>query len=163
MNCYFLRHGIAVEPAQWQGRDEERPLTPEGCKRMEHAANAIAELLPELELIVTSPLVRARQTADFVAKQLQLRNVVADERIAHGFNARACQAILTEHPDAESVMLVGHEPSMSAAIGHMIGDGNVELKKAALAAIELAERTSTSGTLLFLIPPKVLVRWGKSI
>ncbi|MBV8198712.1 MAG: histidine phosphatase family protein [Candidatus Eremiobacteraeota bacterium] len=163
MNCYFLRHGIAVDSAEWHGSDDDRPLTAEGSTRMEREAKAIAELLPDLELIVTSPLVRARQTAQFVAERLRLRNVVEDGRIAHGFNARACQAILTAHPDAESVMLVGHEPSMSATIGHMIGDGNVELKKAALAGVELAERTSTSGTLIFLIPPKVLAKWGRSI
>ena len=160
MRCYFLRHGIAVEASKWHASDDDRPLTPDGCEAMEREAKAIAELLPDLELIVTSPLLRARQTAQYVAEQLRLRNVVDDARIAHGFNARACQTILTEHSDAERVMLVGHEPTMSAAIGHMIGDGNVELKKAALAGIELAERTSTSGTLICLIPPKVLRRLG---
>lgn len=162
MNCYFLRHGIAVEPAQWRGSDEDRPLTPDGCKRMEREAKAIAALLPDLELIVTSPLLRARQTAEFVAERLQLgKRLVEDARIAQGFNAQSCHAILTEHADAESVMLVGHEPSMSATVGKLIGGGNVELKKAALAGIELADRTSTSGTLICLVPPKVLAALGK--
>ena len=161
MNCYFLRHGIAVEPGEWRGSDADRPLTPDGCKRMEREAKAIAALLPDLELIVTSPLLRARQTAEFVAQRLRLRNLIQDDRVAHGFNARTCQAILTEHADAQSVMFVGHDPTMSATVGKLIGDGNVELKKAALAGIDVADRTSTSGTLIFLIPPKVLVELGK--
>ena len=161
MNCYFLRHGIAVDSAEWHGSDDDRPLTAEGSTRMEREAKAIAELLPDLELIVTSPLVRARQTAQFVAERLRLRNVVEDGRIAHGFNARACQAILTAHPDAESVMLVGHEPSMSLTIGHAIGSASIELKKAALAGIELDDPSAAKGTLFCLIPPRVLVALGK--
>jgi phosphohistidine phosphatase len=163
MNCYFLRHGIAVEPAEWQGSDDARPLTREGTTRMEREAKAIAELLPDLELIITSPLLRAVATAKLIAERLRLRNkLVEDNRIANGFNARACQAILTEHAGAESVMLVGHEPTMSATIGKLIGGASVELKKAALAGVELADHASTSGTLTCLIPPKVLVRLGKS-
>lgn len=163
MNCYFLRHGIAVEPAEWHGSDDDRPLTPDGCKRMEREAKAIAEFLPGLELIVTSPLLRARQTAEYVAERLQLRKrLIEDNRIAHGFNAQSCRAILADHADAESVMLVGHEPTMSTTIGKLIGGADIELKKAALAGIELVDRTSTSATLTCLIPPKVLVKLGRS-
>ena len=162
MNCYFLRHGIAVEPAQWHGRDDDRPLTPDGCKRMEREAKAIASLFPDLDLIVTSPLLRARQTAELVAEHLKSsEGLVEDRRIAHGFNAQACRAILAEHAGAESIMLVGHEPTMSATIGSMIGGASIELKKAALAGIELADRASSGGTLICLIPPKVLVTLGK--
>lgn len=163
MNCYFLRHGIAVEPAEWRGSDDDRPLTREGVARMEREAKGIAELSLDLDLIVTSPLHRARQTAEIVAERLRLKNaIVKDERVAEGLNAESCRAILGDHSNAQSIMLVGHEPTMSATIGRLIGGASIELKKAALAAVELADNAASSGTLIFLIPPKILVALGKA-
>jgi phosphohistidine phosphatase len=162
MKCYFLRHGNAVEPAEWRGSDDDRPLTPEGIKRMHGEAKAIADFAADVDVIVTSPLLRARQTADIVADRLRLRNaVVEDARIAHGFNAESCGAILRERGAAGSIVLVGHEPTMSAVIGSLCDGANVELKKGGLAGIELADRFATSGTLICLIPPKVLIRASK--
>ena len=89
MNCYFLRHGIAVEPDEWTGRDFDRPLTDDGIERMKFEARAIAALSLQLDVIVTSPLLRARQTAEIVADRLKLRDeLVEDERLANGFDAR---------------------------------------------------------------------------
>jgi phosphohistidine phosphatase len=162
MNCYFLRHGIAVEPGEWKGSDADRPLTRDGCTRMEREAKGIADLSLGLDLIVTSPLLRARQTAGILAERLRMMDaLVEDERIAYRFNPEVCRAILEEHAGAESIVLVGHEPTMSATIGLLIGGGDVELKKAALAGVELADRTSPVGTLTCLIPPKVLTALGK--
>ena len=110
---------------------------------------------------MTSPLLRAKQTAEIVAERLHLRGaLVEDARLADGFNAEACRAILAERAGAESLMLVGHEPSMSATIGRLIGKADIELKKAALAGIEFADPGS-AGTLTCLIPPKVLAALGK--
>jgi phosphohistidine phosphatase len=162
MRCYFLRHGIAVDPESWTGNDFDRPLTRDGLERMEYEAKAIERLSLDLECIVTSPLLRARQTAEIVAKRLEIEGkLVEDQRLAGGFDLERFGAILTAHADAQSVMLVGHEPSMSMTIGHAIGNASVELKKAALAGIELRDATATAGTLVCLIPPKVLVALGK--
>jgi phosphohistidine phosphatase len=163
MNCYFLRHGIAVEPNEWHGSDDDRPLTRGGQVRMEREARAIADLELEIDLIITSPLLRARQTAEIVAERLKIADrSIEDARIAHGFDVEACRAILAAHSDAESLLLVGHEPTMSATLGQLIGAANVELKKGGLAGVELADSSSTSGTLICLIPPKVLAALGKS-
>ncbi|MGA7202436.1 MAG: hypothetical protein WBX26_11445, partial [Candidatus Cybelea sp.] len=62
---------------------------------------------------------------------------------------------------AEAIMLVGHEPTMSATIGRLIGDADVELKKAALAGVALSDASAARGTLICLIPPKVLLRLGR--
>jgi phosphohistidine phosphatase len=162
MKCYFLRHGIAVEPESWTGSDFDRPLTREGRERMEREAKAIAELSLGLERIVTSPLLRAKETAEMLASRLGMRGQVhEDTRLADGFNTDRLNAILSAHADAEAIVLVGHEPSMSLTIGRTIGSANIELKKAALAGVELPHHTSTSGTLFCLIPPKVLVALGK--
>jgi phosphohistidine phosphatase len=161
VNCYFLRHGIAVEPDEWKGRDFDRPLTREGIERMEREARAIAGLSLELDAIVTSPLLRARQTAEIVRSQLKLRGeIIEDRRLAGGFDARRLSEILAEHDRAQAIMLVGHEPTMSAAIGRSIGDASIELKKAALAGVAFSGASATRGTLICLIPPKVLSRLG---
>jgi phosphohistidine phosphatase len=159
MRCYFLRHGIAADPESWSGSDADRPLTREGCERMEFEAKAIDKLGLELECIVTSPLLRAKQTAEFVVQRLADAKIVEDRRLADGFNLERLGDILSSHSDVESIMLVGHEPSMSATIGRAIGNASVELKKAALAGIEFGDRGA--GTLFCLIPPKVLVALGK--
>lgn len=162
MKVYCLRHGVAVEPEAWSGSDFDRPLTREGCDRMEREAKAIEELSLDLDCIVTSPLLRAKQTAAIVAARLGMRSaVVEDPRLASGFNFERFGAILSAHPAAGALMLVGHEPTMSETIGRAIGGGNIELKKAALAGIEIANAGAPRGMLLFLIPPKVLVALGK--
>ena len=160
MRCYFLRHGIAAEPESWRGSDFDRPLTREGRERMEREAKAIDDMSLELDCIVTSPLQRAKETAELVAARIGVK-VIEDERLANGFNLENLGAILSPHSEAKSIMLVGHEPSMSATIGRTIGNASIELKKAALAGIEFTNGDSPSGTLLCLIPPKVLVALGK--
>jgi phosphohistidine phosphatase len=129
---------------------------------MEHEARAIAELSLDFDWIVTSPLLRAKQTAEIVAARLNMRAKLAeDPRLANGFNLERLGAILSDYKTAKSIVLVGHEPSMSATIGRAIGRASVELKKAALAGIEFLDPASLTGTLLCLIPPKVLVALGK--
>lgn len=161
MRCYFLRHAIAAEPDSWSGSDFDRPLTREGRERMEREAKAIEDLNLALDCIVTSPLRRAKQTAELVAARVRCPNLIEDPRLANGFNVDRLAELLSAHPDAESIMLVGHEPSMSTTIGRAIGNANVELKKAALAGIDLSDRASPRGTLVCLIPPKVLVALAK--
>jgi phosphohistidine phosphatase len=162
MRCYFLRHGVAVEPESWSGSDFERPLTREGCARMELEARAIDDLSLDLDWIVTSPLLRAKQTAEIVAARLNMRaGLVEDPRLAGGFNLERLGTIRGDYRAANAIVLVGHEPSMSLTIGRAIGAASVELKKAALAGIEFLDPSSSTGTLFCLIPPKVLVALGK--
>ncbi len=162
MKCYLLRHGIAVDQEAWSGSDFDRPLTSDGCTRMEREAKAIDDLSLELDSIVTSPLLRAKQTAEIVAARLGLCDKLAeDQRLDDGFSLERLGAILADHPDSEAIMLVGHEPSMSATIGRAIGGASIELKKAALAGVEFTNSGSRSGTLFSLLPPKILVTLGK--
>lgn len=162
MRCYFLRHGVAVEPGAWSGTDFDRPLTREGHQRIERQARAIEGLGLELEAIVTSPLLRAKQTAMAVARRLGAESrVVEDPRLGGGFTIERLGAILGEHADSRAIMLVGHEPSMSLTIGNAIGGASIELKKAALAGVELHALHPATGTLFCLIPPKILIELGK--
>jgi phosphohistidine phosphatase len=159
MLCYFLRHGPAGDAATWEGSDFDRPLTADGKKRIAHEAKTIAALRLELDVIITSPLVRARQTAEIVAKELGLRDALhLDERIGLGFSAAQFEAILRDYTKAQQVMLVGHEPSMSLTVGELIGGGDVDFKKGALACVEVTRESPLRGRLLWLASPKLLTR-----
>lgn len=157
MKLYFLRHGIAADPEEWSGDDAQRPLTAQGRKCMEHEAKALAKLGMEPDRIVTSPLKRAKETAKIVAERLGLEDkLVEDERLGGDFDVQRLGALLGDHPDAQSLMLVGHEPDFSHTIGQLIGGARIDLKKGGLARVDLADATAREGELVWLLPPKVL-------
>jgi len=154
MKVYFLRHGDAGDPNAWKGDDSERPLSAEGRERTALEGRALASMNLKLDAMLTSPLLRARQTAALVAEALKMR-VDDDERIVN-LNARKLQDVVKDHRDAAAIMLVGHEPSMSETISDVVGGGRIDLKKGGLACFEVRDETCERGRLLWLIPPKVL-------
>jgi phosphohistidine phosphatase len=155
MQVYFLRHGEAEKNGQ--GEDSERPLSRDGVARMKQEASAIAGLDLGIQLIVTSPLARARQTADIVARELHLRESLAiDDRLAPGFGRDALVQVLKKHAGRKSLMLVGHDPDFSEMIAACIGGGRVECKKGGFARVDIDDPSSLRGTLIWLVPPRVL-------
>ena len=154
MKVYFLRHGDAGDPEKWRGDDAERPLSAEGRERTTLEARALAAMRLKLDVMLTSPLLRARQTAMIVAEALKMR-VGDDDRIVN-LDSRKLKGILADHSDAGAIMLVGHEPSMSETISRAIGGGDIDLKKGGLACFEMRDPDSSRGRLLWLIPPKLL-------
>jgi phosphohistidine phosphatase len=161
MQLLFLRHGVAEPRETWRGSDAERPLTAQGRKAMTRAAAAFAELGVTPDLIVTSPLVRARQTAEIAAAGLAIVDrLVRDTRLAPGFDVEDLRDILHEHGESDIVMLVGHEPDFSSVIARLIGGGRVVCKKGGLARVDVFEATAGGGELVWLLPPKDLTRRG---
>lgn len=159
MIVYFLRHGLAANRTDWAADDRLRPLTEQGRLRMEQIAKTIASLGLGLDLIITSPLTRAMETARIVAKSLHLLNMlVDDERLAPGFDVNALLEVLKSHPDVETVMLVGHEPDFSGTVSELSGGARVLFKKGGLARVDMADRSDPSGELVWLVPPKLLTR-----
>jgi len=157
MDIYFVRHGAAVEQQEWKGSDRERPLTDAGARQMTRAAEGLAALGVHPDRIISSPLVRARQTADILAKELRLtERPVADDRLAPGFGIEGLTAILETYSGSGSLVLVGHEPDFSTVIGRLIGGGRVECKKGSLARVQLKDAKGLTGVLLWLLPPKLL-------
>jgi len=156
MRVYFLRHGKA-DRSQWHGDDDARPLTAEGEEAMRREAKALRAMDLALDLIVTSPLARARRTAELVADELGLRGrLVEDARLAHGFDARRLEQVLAAHGPAESVMVVGHEPDFSAAVAELIGGGDIVLKKGGLARVDVTVPVAGGGELVWLLTPPLL-------
>jgi phosphohistidine phosphatase len=157
MRCYFLRHGLAGDREAWHDDDSLRPLTREGIKKMKREAKTIAQLDLKLDAIISSPLVRARQTAEIVAKKLKMRDRLTEEvNLGLSFDLEHLAEIVGLHAGANAIMLVGHDPSMSAAIGQLIGSASVEMKKGSLAGVEILEGSPLRGQLIFLLPPAVL-------
>ncbi|HEX5275995.1 MAG TPA: phosphohistidine phosphatase SixA [Candidatus Rubrimentiphilum sp.] len=156
MKIYFLRHGIAVEPGDWKRSDYDRPLTSEGRDRMAQEARAFRKMGLKLDAILTSPLVRAKETAAIMASELRMVSK-EDERLGGDFDVSALEEILKGCADLKTLMVVGHEPSFSAVVGRLIGEGRLELKKGGVACVELPDPSTMTGELHFLIPPKVLL------
>jgi phosphohistidine phosphatase len=158
MRLYFLRHGQADRSA-WTGMDFDRPLTEEGKERMAQEADTIHQLDLSPDAILTSPLVRALQTAEIVAERLNaLDLLVIDERLEPGFGPSDLAEILEELPQADELLLVGHEPDFSETISYLIGGGTIVCKKGSLARVDLIDAGPLAGELVWLIPPKALIQ-----
>jgi phosphohistidine phosphatase len=124
---------------------------------MKREAATIWTLELPLDVIISSPLDRALQTAEIVAKAKgSSARLVTDGRLAPGFCPKHLAAIVAEHPHARGLMLVGHEPDFSETISQVTGGGRLTMKKGALTYVEMEDPASLKGTLVWLIPPKVL-------
>ena len=157
MEVYFLRHGDAGSRESWKGSDASRPLSDEGAARMEREAAAMALLQLPPDVILSSPLVRARQTAEIVARALNLAEALTiEERLSPGFGIDELGSIMREHRGAQALMLVGHEPDFSTVIAACIGGGRVDCKKGGLARVDFLDATSLKGLLVWLLPPRIL-------
>ena len=157
MKLYFLRHGIAVDREEWKGNDFDRPLTDEGRERMAREAKTIAKLDLGLDVIITSPLLRARETAKIVAERLKMEDeLIEDERLGPDFDATRLSAILQEREIADAIMLVGHDPSMTEMVGQLAGGARIDLKKGGLACVDVRDSASLNGQLVCLVTPKIL-------
>jgi phosphohistidine phosphatase len=130
IRVYLVRHGIAADPIPGQP-DESRPLTAKGRRRFRRAARAFARLEEKLDLL-TSPLVRAAQTAEILARAIRHDEVGVLEELRSGVPVPALLAALAARiEDGEGVALVGHDPQMShlvAALGRL---GEAEARRVA--------------------------------
>ena len=151
---YFLRHGLADWPG-WDKPDEERPLTPDGIERMKLEAKTIKRLKLAPDAILSSPLVRARQTADLVADRLGLP-VKVSALLAPGFNLQKLEKLVRD-ADAGTLLLVGHEPDFSTTISQLVGGGRIVMKKGGLARVDITSLDSLGGELVWLLASAVLV------
>ena len=155
MRLYFLRHGIADWPDWDPVRDHERPLTKDGLKKMKEQARTLAGLGVKVDAILSSPYTRAYQTADIVAGKLGME-VKTEPLLAPGFNVDKLMEIVESFADDQALLLIGHEPNFSMVIAELIGGGRVQLKKGALARVDVSRELQ--GELVWLLQPKILAR-----
>jgi len=149
MQLYFLRHGEADWPG-WTKPDDERPLTDFGKKEARQVAKFLNRLEVKPNLVVTSPLQRALQTAEVAAEQLKTK-LRQDEALEPGFGISELRTVLKRH-GSKVLMLVGHEPDFSTVISALTG-ASLKLSKAGVALIDI-DPEAEKGRLLWLFPPK---------
>ena len=161
MNLYLLRHGIAVEPGTpGYENDSARPLIPKGERRLRSVAAAMERLELSFDLILSSPFIRAKQTAEIIASELKLKKRVEFfDGLVPGGNSKALIYALNElKPSPENVLLVGHEPYLSRLISLLVSGGAdaaaIEMKKGGLCRLEVGElRYGQCARLAWLLTP----------
>jgi phosphohistidine phosphatase len=159
MEIYILRHGIAVERGtSGYKKDADRPLTKEGEEKMHQIADAMLGIGLKLDLILSSPYVRAEQTAQSVAAAFDLDVTITKTLVPAG-NAVQLIAEINQ-ATADRVLLVGHEPDLSRLISVLLTggtDSSIEMKKGSLCKLT-SEKLSfgRSATLNWLLTPKQL-------
>ncbi len=168
MNIYILRHGLAVDPGTaGYERDADRPLTAEGEHKVREIAKAMQLLELNFDLILSSPFTRARQTAEIVAKVLDLRRKLEfTEALASGGNAETLVRMLgNTRPRAEDVLLVGHEPDLSELISFLVSGSSsfpVELKKGGFCKLGAARlKHGRCAILEWLLTPRQMILMAK--
>jgi len=160
MKLYLLRHAEAIERDDPRCKsDAARPLTPKGIKRAKQLAHTLRQMHVNIDLILASPLVRARDTAEIIARGLRLSSQM--EISAHLAPEGDVASLLTEinqhRPVPGSVMVVGHEPYLSELIALLCGGGELglTLKKCGLARLEVETlRMTRCAVLEWLIGPR---------
>jgi len=153
---YLLRHAEA-EP--YRADDFSRKLTEKGEKQAHLVGSFLAEHRLKPDLILSSPVLRARQTASIAAAELKDESPTEVPWLACGMNPERALAELAGYAKLESVMIVGHEPDFSTLVAHLLDLGSsasVNVSKASLTCIEIARLVAGSGVLRFLIPAKLL-------
>jgi phosphohistidine phosphatase len=165
MKVILVRHAIAHERNRTRWPDDSlRPLTPEGVRKFRQAARGLATLLPKSAVIMTSPWVRARDTAIMLASALKGARPI--ERTELTGNAALYEAFdLLRSRKETTVVLVGHEPNLGRLLATALaGDSarvEIEFKKGGAACVAFGKRpTPGSATLVWMLPPRVLRALG---
>ncbi|MBI2892189.1 MAG: phosphohistidine phosphatase SixA [Deltaproteobacteria bacterium] len=154
MRVLLVRHGIAIDEEPGLG-DEERYLTPEGRVKTRKVAELLAGRGVGIDRILTSPLVRATQTAEIVAREVGCEDVRVTLALVPGATLSSVDAALAAGKSSGTLALVGHEPSMSAIAAHLMGLGRFPrpFKKAGVCAIALGGPHAV-GKFEFFVTPK---------
>jgi phosphohistidine phosphatase len=140
LRVYLVRHGIAGNPDEWKGPDDSRPLNGKGRRIFRRTARVFAKLGEKIDLLCTSPLVRAVQTAEILAEALELDEVAALEELRPEVPVQRLLervAVLSE----KRIALVGHDPQISgtaAALGN-VEPARIEFAKGAIVRIDVED------------------------
>jgi phosphohistidine phosphatase len=161
---YLIRHGIAAERGENYPDDTKRPLTNEGVQKLRKEAKALIALDITLDVILTSPLVRARQTAELVAAAF--RNpppIVTMTSLAPGSAHNAIIEDLSKQHRRHQIALVGHEPGIGELAGRLIGLRRpLEFRKGAICCIDVAALPPAGpGQLRWFLTPRIMRKIGK--
>jgi phosphohistidine phosphatase len=161
----LIRHAIAEDReafAESGAPDAERPLTPRGRRRMARNARGLRALVPTLELIATSPLRRARETAEIVAEAYGGVTVVEAAMLAPGGSRDACRRWLERHRTDGAIAAIGHEPHLGHTLSWLVtGDSTpiVTFKKGGACCVDLPDQlVAGTARMCWFLTPRVMRR-----
>jgi phosphohistidine phosphatase len=166
MQLYIVRHGVAIDREDPKcPSDPDRFLTQEGIEKTKEVAKGLAKLADEPDLLLTSPYVRALQTAEIVADALDYpkQKIRKTDALLPGAEAQQLFRELAKDKDHSTVFLFGHAPHVDELLATAVGSKNhiSALKKAGVALVELKRLLPPSGQLVWLATPKLLRKIGK--
>lgn len=163
LSLYLVRHAIAAERGDAWPDDTKRPLTPDGMAKFRRVARGLAEIGVEVDRILASPLVRARQTADLLSAALPGDPPVVETRaLVPGATFEDLVDAISECGRRGAIALVGHEPGIGLLAGRLIGaSAPLEFKKGGACRIDFdAWPPASPGRLRWFVPPKIVKRIG---
>jgi phosphohistidine phosphatase len=167
MNLYLLRHGIAADIGEAGiTQDSQRPLTAEGIAKLKRGAAAMRALELKFDVILSSPFVRARETAELVAGALHAQDrLKLEPGLACGGEMReVIRRLATRKPAPDSALLVGHEPDLSRLISLLVsGDAGfpVTMRKGGFCKLSATPLLyGRCATLELLLTPKQMGLMG---
>lgn len=161
---YLVRHAIAAERGEDWPDDDKRPLTERGISRFKEVVDGLAWLDVVVEEIFSSPLVRAKQTADLLASGLSGKPAVKIlDALSPGHTPTSVLAQLARSARRRRIILVGHEPDLGELAAHLVGAGRaLPFKKGGACRIDVESLTSRrAGALTWFLEPKMLRRLGR--
>jgi len=157
MRLLLVRHAQA-EPQGTRGlADADRPLTADGARRFAASAGAIARVVPKPDVLLTSPLLRARQTAVLLAAAWRDIEPTPEAALASG-SVEAILRALEQYPRRATVVLVGHEPTVSALLGEVLGvisSDAISFEPGAAALLDVSSPARHGGRLVWFLPPEI--------
>lgn len=162
MNLYLVRHAIAEDSTDYED-DSLRPLTEKGREKMKRIAQALLEIGVEPDLLVSSPYVRASQTAAILAKELKYKEELAysDFLVPTG-EPNDMIGEINEKYSVDELMLVGHEPNLSSLAGVLLAGNpglSINLKKGGVCCLAVDDlHYDRKATLEWLVTPKIATR-----
>jgi phosphohistidine phosphatase len=155
MQLLVVRHGIAEDRETWAPRDDAlRPLTEDGKKKMKEAAKGLLALIPRLDVLATSPLTRAAQTAAILTKVYGKGDSEKVDALAPGQHPPAFTAWLRGQATRKTVAVVGHEPGLGTLISWLTAGSErsfVELGKGGACLLDLGERIEAGEAMLLWV------------
>ena len=170
MNLYVIRHAIAVEAGNPKYEEDcQRPLTGKGKDKMKKIAQGLWEMETQMDLILSSPAVRAMETAKILANRLDIKKsrlIVTEHLEATGYADQLINEIKEKYGDMENIALVGHEPYLSSLVSVLISgktDSSLTLKKGGVCLLTTdALEYGKCASLNWLLSPSQLVQIGKN-
>jgi phosphohistidine phosphatase len=167
MNLYIIRHAIAVDRGTPEYEDDsQRPLTDKGKKKMRQIAKGLQTLGVDFDLILSSPYVRAKETAEILAEVLKTKTAVAfSENLIPMGDPDLLIAEMNEKYNVNSIALVGHEPHLSTLISLLVSDSaslDMTLKKGGVCRLSADDlHHNRKAALEWLLTPGILVEIGE--